>query len=112
MSQQSWLRPGLAAAATVLAATMLLTMEAGAHLFHGGIGPGVRHQIATGGVAGERVDEADYDGSIIVECVGFDGRALHFANGAENASMPYAVSMPQYPLGPSKCWRGEHKRLP
>jgi len=117
MGKKAWSRkPLVAAPAVVLAALMLLAEEAGAYPFDGGIGVGTRHQLATGGVAGEGsiIDEADPtdDGSIIVECVGFVGRALAHVNGTENASMRYAVSMPQYLLGPSKCWPGEHKRVP
>ncbi len=105
MGKKAWSRkPLVAAPAVVLAALMLLAEEAGAYPFDGGIGVGTRHQL----------DEADPtdDRSIIVECVGFVGRALAHVNGTENASMRYAVSMPQYPLGPSKCWPGEHKRVP
>lgn len=115
MGKEAWLRrPLVAAPAVAVAALMLLAAEAGACAFDGGIGSGTRYQLATRGVAGEGsiIDEADPtdDGSIIVECVGFVGRALSHANGAENALN--AVSVPQYPLGPSKCWPGEHKRVP
>jgi hypothetical protein len=117
MGKKAWSRkPLVAAPAVVLAALMLLPQEAGAYPFAGGIGLGPRHQLATDGVAGEGsiIDQADPtdDGSIIVECVGFLGRARPHLNGTENASMRHAASMPQYPLGPSKCWPGEHKRAP
>jgi len=117
MGKKAWSRkPLVAAPAVVLAALMLLPQEAGAYPFAGGIGVGTRHQLATDGVAGEGsiIDQADPtdDGSIIVECVGFLGRARPHLNGTENASMRHAASMPQYPLGPSKCWPGEHKRVP
>ena len=115
MGKKAWSRKPLVAA-PVLAALMLLPQEAGAYPFAGGIGVGPRHQLATDGVAGEGsiIDQADPtdDGSIIVECVGFLGRARPHLNGTENASMRHAASMPQYPLGPSKCWPGEHKRAP
>ena len=117
MGKKAWSRkPLVAAPAVVLAALILLAEEAGAYPFDGGIGVGTRHQLATDGVAGEGpiIDEADptNDGSIIVECVGFAARARPRLNGTENASMRYAVSVSQYPLGPSKCWPGEHKRVP
>ena len=117
MGKKAWSRkPLVAAPAVVVAALILLAEEAGAYPFDGGIGVGTRHQLATDGVAGEGsiIDQADPtdDGSIIVECVGFLGRARPHLNRTENASMRYAASMPQYPLGPSKCWPGEHKRVP
>jgi hypothetical protein len=50
------------------------------------------------------------DGSIVIECVGIDGAMIPYANEADTASTLHAVSMPQHPLGPSKCWSGKHKR--
>jgi|SRR5262245_48002296 hypothetical protein len=47
------------------------------------------------------------DGSIIVECV-----TLHdaFETNTARTSNSIRVVMPQYPLGPTKCWPKEHKR--
>jgi hypothetical protein len=47
------------------------------------------------------------DGSIIVECV-----TLHdaFETNTARTSNSIRVVMPQYPLGPTKCWAKEHKR--
>jgi hypothetical protein len=47
------------------------------------------------------------DGSIIVECV-----TLHdaFETNTARTSNSILVVMPQYPLGPTKCWPKEHKR--
>ena len=111
MDKQAWSRPAIVAALALVAA-MPLSVEAQAYLNGHRIGTG--YQGAMGADEGSSVDKADPtdDGSIIIECVGFVGRALAHVNGTENASMRYAVSMPQYPLGPSKCWPGEHKRVP
>jgi hypothetical protein len=108
MDKQAWSRQAIVvAAAVVLAAAMPLAMKAHAYPFgHAG------YQVtvgADGGAAVEKADPTD-DGSIIIECVGFDGRMMPDANKADTASTLYAVSMPQHPLGPSKCWSGEHKR--
>src|SRR5262249_11247620 len=80
MGKKAWSRkPLVAAPALVLAALRLLPREAGVYPSAGGMGVGPRHQLATDGVAGEGsiIDQADPtdDGSIIVECVGFLGRA-------------------------------------
>ena len=47
------------------------------------------------------------DGSIIVECVAL--RGTFDTNTARMINSTLAV-MPQYPLGPTKCWPKEHKR--
>jgi hypothetical protein len=111
MDKQAWSRYAIVVAATVvLAAAMPLTMQAQAYPFDHRIGVG--YQVETGADEGTTVDEADPtdDGSIIIECVGFDGRRMPHANKADTTSMLHAMSMPQYLLGPSKCWRGEHKQ--
>jgi len=107
MDKQAWSRQAIVvAAAVVLAAAMPLTMKAHTHPFRAG------YQVTMGADGGSAVEKADPtdDGSIIIECVGFDGRMMPDANKADTASTLYAVSMPQHPLGPSKCWSGEHKR--
>ena len=108
MDKQAWSRPTIVAA-LALAAAMLLTMDTQAFYGHR-IGAG--YQVATGAGEGSTVDKADPtdDGSIIIECVGFDSSTIRFATDAGTAATLHAVSMPQHPLGPSKCWSGEHKR--
>ena len=111
MDMQAWSRQAIvAAAAVVLAAAVPLTMKAHAYPFGHRIGAG--HQVTMGADGGSAVDKADPtdDGSIIIECVGFDGRMMFYANEADTAPTPHAVSMPQHPLGPSQCQSGEHKR--
>jgi len=108
MDKQAWSRQAIvAAAAVVLAAAVPLAMKAHAYPFgHAG------YQVtvgADGGAAVEKADPTD-DGSIIIECVGYDGRRMPYANEADTASTLHAASMPQHPLGPSQCRSGEHKR--
>ena len=110
MDKQAWSRQAIVVAAAVaLAAAVPPTMKAHAYPFGYRIGG---YQVTTGADGGSTVDEAapTDDGSIIIECVGFDGRMMPDANEADTASTLHAVSMPRHPLGPSKCWSGEHKR--
>ncbi|MBV8286600.1 MAG: hypothetical protein JOZ35_06745 [Hyphomicrobiales bacterium] len=107
MDKQAWSRQAIVvAAAVVLAAAMPLTMKAHSYPF------GAGYQVTMGAGGGSAVDKADPtdDGAIIIECVGFDGRMMSYANEADTASTLHPVSMPQHRLGPSKCWSGEHKR--
>jgi hypothetical protein len=111
MDEQAWTRRAIiAAAAVVLAAAMPLTMRGQAYPFSHRTGAG--YQVASGAGEGSTIDKADPtdDGSIIIECVGFDGRMRPHANHDDAASILHAVSMPQHPLGPSKCSQGEHKQ--
>jgi hypothetical protein len=107
MDKQAWSRPAIVAA-LALAAAMPLTMDAQAFYGHR-IGTG--YKFATGAGEGSTVDKADPtdDGSIIIECVGFDSGTIRFATDAGTAATLHAVSMPQHSLGPSKCWTGESK---
>ena len=110
MDKQAWSRQAIVVAAAVaLAGAVPLTMKAHAYPFGHRIGG---YQVTTGADGGSTVDEAapTDDGSIIIECVGFDGRMMPHANEADTASTLHAVSMPQHSLGPSKCWSREHKR--
>ncbi len=110
MDKQAWSRQAIVVAAAVaLAAAVPLTMKAHAYPFGHRIGG---YQVTIGADGGSAADKADPtdDGSIIIECVGFDGRMMPHANEADTASTLHAVSMPQHSLGPSKCWSGEHKR--
>jgi hypothetical protein len=111
MDKQAWSRQAIvAAAAVVLAAAVPLTMKAHAYPFGHRIGAG--YQVTMGADGGSAVDKVDLtdDGSIIIECVGYDGRMMPYANGIDTGSTLHAVSMPQHPLGPSQCRSGEHKR--
>ena len=105
MDKQAWSRQAIvAAAAVVLAAAVPLAMKAHAYPFGHRIGAG--YQVTVGADGAHPTD----DGSIIIECVGFDGRMMPYANEADTASTLHAASMPQHPLGPSQCRSGEHKR--
>ena len=111
MDKQAWPRQAIvAAAAVVLAAAVPLAMKAQAYPFGHRIGAG--YQVMMGADAGSMVDQAGPtdDGSIVIECVGFGGAMMPYANEADTASTLHAVSMPQHPLGPSQCRSGEHKR--
>jgi hypothetical protein len=111
MDKQAWSRQAIvAAAAVVLAAAVPLAMKAQAYPFGHRIG--ASYQVMMGADAGSMVDQAGPtdDGSIVIECVGFEGAMMPYANEADTASTLHAVSMPQHSLGPSKCWSGEHKR--
>ena len=111
MDKQAWSRQAIvAAAAVVLAAAVPLAMKAQAYPFGHRIGAG--YQVTMGADTASTVGEAGRTdhGSIIIECVGFDGAMMPYANEADTASTLHAVSMPQHPLGPSKCWSGEHQR--
>jgi len=112
MDKQAWSRQAIVVdAAVALAAAVPLTMKAHAYPFGHRIG--ADYQVTTmgadGGAAVDQKDPTD-DGSIIIECVGYDGRMMPYANEADTASTLHAVSMPQHPLGPSQCRSGEHKR--
>ena len=110
MDKQAWSRQAIVVAAAVaLAAAVPLTMKAHAYPFGHRIGG---YQVTTGADGGAAVDQKDPtdDGSIIIDCVGYDGRMMPHANEADTASTLHAVSMPQHSLGPSKCWSREHKR--
>jgi hypothetical protein len=111
MDKQAWSRQAIVVdAAVALAAAVPLTMKAHAYPFGHRIGAG--YQVTMGADGGSAVDKVDLtdDGSIIIECVGYDGRMMPYANEADTASTLHAVSMPQHPLGPSQCRSGEHKR--
>ena len=67
--------------------------------------PGVAHE-------GSSIDSADPtdEGAIVIECVAW----ASMRNG-DTAEKPFALhlaSMPQRPLGPTKCWPREHKQVP
>jgi hypothetical protein len=114
MDKQALSRPAIVAA-LALAAAIPLTMEAqafpyGPQAFPYGHRTGTGYQFAAGADEGSTVDKANPtdDGSIIIECVGFDSGTMHSATDA-GAALLHAVSMPQHSLGPSKCWHEEPK---
>lgn len=116
MSKQPWPQNKIArgVAAILLAATMLVATEAGAHPISDSLGRGPGHQVVTFGIADEGLpaDELDPtdDGSIIIECVAFADQAVLHANDAASDLWIRTVAVPQYPLGPSACSPKEHKR--
>jgi hypothetical protein len=110
MDKQAWSRQAIVVAAAVaLAAAVPFTMKARAYPFGHRIGG---DQVTTGADRGPTVDEKapTDDDSIIIECVGLDGRMIPHANGTDTGSTLHAASMQQRPLGPSQCRSGEHKR--
>ena len=115
MREQAWTQEVIirGAAAVVLAAAMLVPMSAGAYSLNRRIAAGAGHELATFGLGDEgwRTNEPDPtdDGSIIIECVVFDGDALSIA-GASKGDLTRLVAVPQFPLGPTKCWPREYKR--
>src|SRR5262249_58565522 len=112
MDKQAWSRQAIvAAAAIVLAAAVPLTMKAQAYSLGHRIGAG--YQVTVGADGSSTVGEAGPtdDGSIIIECVGFDGRMMFHANEADTAPTLHAVSMPPHPLRPSQSLsRGDKPR--
>jgi len=56
---------------------------------------------------GSSIDSADPtdDGSIVIECVAWAG--MRNSETAETAFTLRLASMPQRPLGPTKCWTEE-----
>jgi hypothetical protein len=115
MREQAWARGAIirGAAAVVLAAAMLLPINAGAYPSSGSIAAATGHDVATFGPGDEgwRTNEPDPtdDGSIIIECVVFDGGAPTGANMPKR-DLTRLMALPQFPLGPTKCWPREYKR--
>ena len=116
MSKQTWSQDtiGRGAAAVLLAAAMLLPTAAGAHPIGDSSTRGAAHQVVSFGIPdeGPRVEELDPtdDGFIIIECIGFAGRAAPNARGPQGGFWMQTVAVPQFPLGPSTCSLQEHKR--
>jgi hypothetical protein len=111
MSKHVWTRSGVAhiGAAFGLGLAMLTVLAAGAFAFDSVADAG--HATWTAEFSdespiGTQADPTE-DGSIIVECVTlrdtFDGNTARMSNST-------LAVMPQYPLGPTKCWPKEHKR--
>jgi len=111
MRKHVWTRSGAAGGATALGLglAMLTVLAAEACAFDpaANAGHAMRmDEFSDESPIGTQADPTE-DGSIIVECV-----ALHdaFETNTARTSNPIRVVMPQYPLGPTKCWPKEHKR--
>jgi hypothetical protein len=111
MSKQVWTRAGVARGGTALGLglAMLTGLAAEAYAFHPVADAGHATRMAEfsdESAIGTQADPTE-DGSIIVECVAlrdtFDTNTARMSNST-------LVVMPQYPLGPTKCWPKEHKR--
>jgi hypothetical protein len=114
MREQAWTRRIIVrgAVAVALAMTTLVTVPAAAQ--PGDRGPtGPADRVATFRVPDEgwMTNESDPtdDGSIIIECMLFDGRPLATPD-LRTGGLLRSVTVPQYPLGPTKCWPREYKR--
>src|SRR4051812_5636610 len=89
MSKQTWSQNtiGCGAAAVLLAAAMLVPTAAGAPPIGDSFNRGAAHQVVSFGSPdeGPRVEELDPtdDGFIIIECIGFAGRAAPNARGPQ-----------------------------
>ena len=111
MSRHVWTRSGAAGGATALGLglAMLTVLAAESHAFDPVVDAGhvIRMaEFSEENPIGTQADPTE-DGSIIVECVGL--RGTFDTNTARMINSTLAV-MPQYPLGPTKCWPKEHKR--
>jgi hypothetical protein len=111
MSKQIWTRSGVArgGAALGLGLVMLAVLAAEAYAFGTVADAGHATRMAEFSDESPIGTQADpmEDGSIIVECVTL--RDTFEMNTARMSNSTLAV-MPQYPLGPTKCWPKEHKR--
>ena len=68
------------------------------------VAAGASHHVTASDVA-DKVDPDPTGGrSIIIECVVLGGRAAPNASDSQDALKLRSVSLPQYQLGPSKCW--------
>ena len=116
MSKQPWSQDPVArgVVAVLLAATMVVATQAGAHPLSENVARDLGPQVVTSGMAdeGPQADELDPtdDGAIIIECVAFAGRGASDANARGTNLWVRTVAVPQYPLGPSTCSPKEHKR--
>ena len=111
MSRHVWTRSGVARGGAALglglAMSMVLAAEAYALDPVAQAGRAMRMaEFPDENAIGTQADPTD-DGSIIVECVTL--RNIFDSNTARMINSTLAV-MPQYPLGPTKCWPKEHKR--
>lgn len=111
MSKHVWTRSGVARRGTALGlgVGMLTVLAAEAYAFdpvaHAGYAMRMA-EFSDESPIGTQADPTE-DGSIIVECVTL--RETFETNTARMSNSTLAV-MPQYPLGPTKCWPKEHNR--
>jgi hypothetical protein len=100
-----------ASAVALAVGSTSVSTRAQAYSLGNGMGTGYH---AAPGVAGKgsSIDSADPtdEGSIVIECVAWAG--MRNGEMAEKAFTLRLASMPQRPLGPTKCWPREHKQVP
>ena len=109
MSKHVWTRSGVARGGTGLGLAMLTVLAAETYAFDfvADAGHAMRMaEFSEESPIGTQADPTE-DGSIIVECVTLRGTLD--TNTARMINSTLAV-MPQYPLGPTKCWPKEHNR--
>jgi hypothetical protein len=111
MIKHVWTRSGAARRCTAvgLGLAMLTGLAAEAYAFDPVADAGHAMRMAEfsdESPIGTQADPTE-DGSIIVECVAL--RDILDTNTARMSNSTLAA-MPQYPLGPTKCWSKEHKR--
>jgi hypothetical protein len=111
MSKHVWTRSGVACGGTALGLglAMLTVLDAEAYALNPVSHAGHAMRIVEffdESPIGNQADPTE-NGSIIVECVTL--RETFETNTARMSNSTLAV-MPQYPLGPMKCWPKEHKR--
>ena len=111
MSKHVWTRSGAARGGTALGLgiAMLTVLAAEVYAFdpvEQAGGAKRMAELSDESPIGTQADPTE-DGSSIVECVTL--RDTLETNTARMSNSTVAV-MPQYPLGPTKCWPKEHKR--
>jgi hypothetical protein len=111
MGNQARLWRVMVTAAAVALAGMSISIRAQAHSLGSGMGAGYHAALAIAD-EGSSLDSADPtdDGSIVIECVAWAG--MRNDDTAETAFTLRLASMPQRPLGPTKCWPRKHKQVP
>lgn len=112
MRKQSWANTVIrGAAAAAIAAATLAPMQA--YASDQRVPPAGGYRVVSFGAPEEpwRTNDPDPtdDGSIIIECIVFDG---HGATGAraQTRGLIGVVAVPEFPLGPSRCWPREYQR--
>ena len=100
-----------AAAVALAIGSMSISIRAQAHSLGDGMGTGY-HAAPVVADEGSSIDSADPtdEGSIVIECVAWAG--MRNGETAETAFPLRLASMPQRPLGPTKCWPRKHKQVP
>jgi hypothetical protein len=111
MSKHVWARSGVAhrSAALGLGLATLTVLAAEAYAFDSVADAGHATRMAEfsdESPIGTQADPTEHS-SIIVECVTWRDT---FETNTARMSNSTLVVMPQYPLGPTKCWPKEHNR--